>query len=321
MLFVGVGGQAPWGLVDAARVVARAGPGDQAVAEIATGQEGLITTPQLLCTGLGPGAIRYRRKTGRLHVVHRGVYLVGHRVITPVGCVTAAILACGPTAVVSHRSAVMLWELLDGLGRGSVHVSSATHLRPRTGLAIHRRREIHPADVRRRHRLPLTAPALTLLDLAESEPFPVLRRALNEARVRGLVDQRAFDELFERTNGRAGWSPLRQIFGDEQAPDFSRSRAEEIFWDLVKKAGLPLPRRNVRVLGHELDFYWPGPRLNVEIDGRAAHGTGLRFETDRDRDAHLASVGIRVMRITWQQLTRRPEIVIGRLSEALAAAG
>lgn len=179
---------------------------------------------------------------------------------------------------------------------------------------------MEPADIRRRHRLPLTAPAMTLLDLAETEPLPVLQRALNEARVRALIDQRAFDELFDRTNGRAGWGPLRQLFRDERSPDFSRSRAEDVFWELIGTAGLTPPRRNVRVLGHELDFYWPDQRLNVEIDGRAAHGTGLRFETDRDRDAHLASAGIRVMRITWNQLTRRPETVVSRVAEALLIA-
>ena len=217
----GVGGSTPWGLVDAARIVARVGPGDRAVAEIATGQEGLITTSQLLCAGLRPGAIRYRRERGRLHAVHRGVFLVGHRSISHVGRTAAAVLACGPTATVSHRSAGSLWEVVPRHDRAAVHISSATHLRPRTGLILHRRRAMEPADIRRRHRLPLTAPAMTLLDLAETEPLPVLQRALNEARVRALIDQRAFDELFDRTNGRAGWGPLRQLFRDERSPDFS----------------------------------------------------------------------------------------------------
>lgn len=314
-------GSTPWGLIDAAGVVARTGAGERAVAAIAEGQEGLITTPQLLFVGIGHGAIRYRRELGRLHVVHRGVFAVGHGKITPEGCLAAAALACGPTAVISHRSAAVLWDLLPPPAPGGVHISSPTHLRPRAGIVLHRSKAPAPTDVRRRQRLPLTSPAMTVLDLAETEPLPVLQRALNEARVRSLVDQRRFAELAMRTNGRTGWGALLKIFRDEGFPDFSRSRAETILWGLIRSAELPLPRRNLRVHGHELDFYWPDARLNAEIDGRAAHGTGLRFESDRDRDAHLATFGIRVMRFTWKQLTERPELVVGRLSAALAANG
>ena len=159
---------------------------------------------------------------------------------------------------------------------------------------------------------------MTLLDLAESESFATLELALNEARVELLVNQRSFAWLAERTNGRAGWGPLLEIFRNEGAPDFSRSRAERLLWKLIREARLPLPRRNIRVHGRELDFYWLAARLNVETDGRAAHATGLRFEADRDRDAHLSTFGIRVMRVTWRQLNERPDLVIERLASALA---
>lgn len=311
-------GSAPWGLVDAARILARTGPGDLAVAAIATGQEGLITTPQLLFVGLRPGAIRYRRELGRLNVVHRGVFLVGHGRVTPVGRMAAAVLACGPTAVISHRSAAALWDLLQRPDREPIHISSAAHLRQRPGLVVHRHKSLTSAETRRRERLPLTSPTMTLLDLAETEPMQVVQRALNEARVRSLVDRQAFARLARQTNGRSGWGPLLEIFRDEGAPDFSRSKAETVLWDLIRSAGLPLPRRNVSVHGYELDFYWPDARLNAETDGRAAHDTGMRFETDRDRDAHLVSLGIRVMRFTWKQLTERPDLVVDLLSAALA---
>lgn len=313
----------PWGLVDAARVVARTGSAELAVAAIAAGQHGLITVQQLLYVGIGRGAISYRRRLGRLHTVHRGVFAVGYPKLTPVGRLAAAVLACGPTAVISHRWAGALWELLAWPLGERVHISSTVHLRRRDGIAVHRSASVIRQDVRRREGLPVTSPARTLLELAETEPLSILERALNEARVRGLVNQAAFSELASRTNGRTGWGPLGEIFRGEGAPGFSRSRAEKVLWDLIRKhrPRLPLPLRNARVHGHELDFYWPDARLNVETDGRAAHGTGLRFETDRDRDAHLASFGIRVMRFTWKQLSESPDLVVARISAALGAGG
>ncbi len=51
---------------------------DRAIAQLAARQHGVVTRQQLLALGLGRGAIEARLKGGRLHVVHSGVYLVGH---------------------------------------------------------------------------------------------------------------------------------------------------------------------------------------------------------------------------------------------------
>ena len=84
---------------------------DRAVARVAGRQRGLITRAQLAEAGLGRGAIAHRVAEGRLHRVHRGVYLVGHRVPAPLARETAALLAIGVGAVLSHRSAAKLWQM------------------------------------------------------------------------------------------------------------------------------------------------------------------------------------------------------------------
>ena len=48
---------------------------------------------------------------GRLHRVHRGVYAVGHDGPDARGRWLAAVKACGPDAMLSHSSSVMLFEL------------------------------------------------------------------------------------------------------------------------------------------------------------------------------------------------------------------
>src|SRR4051794_36961605 len=53
-------------------------PADARVAELAARQWGIASLEQLPALGLARGAIKHRLAVGRLHVVHRGVYAVGH---------------------------------------------------------------------------------------------------------------------------------------------------------------------------------------------------------------------------------------------------
>jgi hypothetical protein len=54
---------------------------DDAVAELAEAQHGMVARRQLLAQGSGEEAIEVRLRAGRLHRIHRGVYAVGHRVL------------------------------------------------------------------------------------------------------------------------------------------------------------------------------------------------------------------------------------------------
>lgn len=81
------------------------------MAELAAAQHGNVTRRQLLAVGLTRHAIRHRLARHRMYRVHPGVYSVGHRPVTWLQRAAAAVLACGPTAVLSHRSALALWDL------------------------------------------------------------------------------------------------------------------------------------------------------------------------------------------------------------------
>jgi very-short-patch-repair endonuclease len=97
----------------------------------------------------------------------------------------------------------------------------------------------------------------------------------------------------------------------------TRSEAESRFLDLVRQARLPEPSANHRVEGMEVDFYWRRARLVVEVDGFAFHGSVRAFEADRRRDARLVAAGLRVLRVTWRQLTGEPLAVIARVAMVL----
>jgi hypothetical protein len=85
---------------------------DRVIAALAARQRGVVSRDQLLTAGIDGGAIKRRVRAGRLHSVHRGVYLVGHTVPPRGAREMAAVLACGDGAIVSHRSAAYLWQLL-----------------------------------------------------------------------------------------------------------------------------------------------------------------------------------------------------------------
>lgn len=80
-------------------------------ASLAARQLGVVTRTQLLGAGLSRRQIETALSKGRLHLLHRGVYAVGHPALPPRGRELAALLACGPNAVLSHRSAATLWDL------------------------------------------------------------------------------------------------------------------------------------------------------------------------------------------------------------------
>lgn len=232
----------------------------------------------------------------------------------------AACLACGPDALVSHRSAAVLWRLLERSRRAPVDVILLGSQRLRPGIRTCRVGTLRDDEVTRRHGIPVTTPARTLYDLAGRLRPVALEKLAAEALARRLTSENELLEMVERHAGRRGVHRLRAVLGGA-GPAFTRSKAEELFLAMTRRAGIEEPQVNVSVGRHEVDFYWPGARLAVEIDGRAFHASSRDFERDRRRDAELATQGIRVVRVTWKQLTREPEAVLVRLGGALAASG
>jgi len=293
------------------------GGGDVEVARTASGQNGVVHRRQLATAGLGRSAIAHRVATGRLHRLHRDVYLVGHPVPPPLAAETAALLACGRGAVLSHPSAGCLWGF--AAAEDDVHVTimgrNRTH---RDGVCVHCVRCLSVTDVRRRDGLLVTAPARTLLDLAEMIPLDELEQAVAEARRSGLVREGELEAQLARSPGRHGAKPLRAVLEREGGPAFTRSEAEKRLLALLRKARLPAPRCNVVLCGHEVDFFWPHANLVVEFDSWEFHRSRAAFEQDRRRDADLQLAGHQVLRITWWRLEDEPEAIVAQIASALA---
>lgn len=291
---------------------------EREVAALAGAQHGVVARTQLLRLGLSDRAVEVRLEHGRLHPLHRGVYAVGHRVVSQRGRWMAATLAGGPGAVVSHRSAgallgIVRWE-------GAVDVTVARRLHVRRGLALHHGR-LAPDEHTTHDAIPVTTPPRTLLDLAAVLPRARLERAVHEAEVLRLVDQLSLPDLLDRHPGRRGAAVLRAVLEGLGAggPVVTRSELEDRFVPLVAKAGLPAPATNVFIEGFEVDCAWREQRLVAEFDGRAVHATLRAFERDRARDRTLQAAGWRVVRITWRQLRDEPGAVAADLRRLLGA--
>jgi very-short-patch-repair endonuclease len=305
--------------------------GDSAVGALASAQHGVVSRRQLALAGLGRGAIEHRLRQGRLHVVHRGVYLVGHRAAPPWANEAAALLACGDGAALSHATAAVVWRLLDpGPADGvdarhprrapiEVTVPPGRRSLPRQLLRPHRTRELGAGEVAIRHGLRVTSPARTLLDLSATASERELRRAVEEALRTRLATAAELAALVASRARRPGTKALRELVTRDEAPALTRSEAEERLLELVRGAGLPAPVTNVRVGGYEVDALWRDRRLIVEVDGFAFHSTRAAFERDRRRDADLQALGYRVLRLTWRALQRDRDRVIAQLAQLLAA--
>lgn len=308
----------PFGLIDVPRAV-EGRSADAAIAALASQQHGLVTTAQLRFIGLSRSAIDHRVATERLFREHRGLYLVGHQARTELTSAAAAVLVIGPAGLVAGEAALWIWAITE---RPPVVIDIALRAgrgRSRPGIRIRRADALDPAEVRRKRGLPVVSPAAALLDLADDGDVAAVERALNEGRERKLITQGDLERVVARSPGRRGVGILRGFLGEQIGEDFSRKEAERIMWRLIRQSGLPMPRRNVRVHGHELDFYWPELGLNVETDGVRWHSSRRKVNNDRERDGDLAPHGIQVLRFTWDQL-KQPTRVVARLAATVALA-
>ena len=243
--------------------------------------------------GFDDSAILRRVKAGRLHRLHRGVYAVGHTVLNPNARYLAAVLAAGDGAVLSHRSAAILWGIhRSAAAKIDVTVPRTCGFRSTRTIAVHRpRRAPEPmthAGVR------VTTPGRTLQDLATAVPRRTLEKAAEMAEALRLH--------VELDPDHPGAARLASVLERHDLHSTTRSPLEDEFLELCDRHGIPRPLVNSYVEGFEVDFVWPEARLIVETDSRTYHGTAEAFERDRARDARLTAAGWRVVRFTRRRV-------------------
>jgi predicted transcriptional regulator of viral defense system len=286
-----------------------------AMAALAARQHGVVARRQLAELGLGRHAIGRLLQRGRLHVVHRGVYAVGHRKLTRLGVWMAAVLAAGEGAVLSHRSAAALWGIREDAPR-TIELTATRHVRrPHlrvSGTAL-------PADEVTTHDgIPVTTAARTLLDLAAILDQHRIARAAERAEALRLASPTSLADLVDRYPRRPGTPNLKRLIDAHRiVPTTTRSRLERRFLTFLDANELPRPLVNESVDPFTPDFRWTDQRLIIELDGFETHGTRAAFERDRARDRALTAQGWRVARITKRQLDEGPNELAAELRALL----
>jgi very-short-patch-repair endonuclease len=269
---------------------------------------------------MSPAMVKGRINRGSLHVVHRGVYVVGSRDLTMEGRWMAAVLAFGPGAVLSHQSAGQLWGLVPR-SRIRPEVTRQRHAAGRPHLVVHQ--AFVPGDeIRRVRGIPVTSVPRTMFDLAGMLGERQVERAWNEMEVREYTDRLSVVDLLGRYPGRKGSVVLGWLANRKELPvGITRNDFEEAFLALIDRHGLPRPRMNAHVALRgrffEVDCLWESERVAVELDGAAVHKTHEAFEKDRERDRILNAEGYRTPRVTWHHLTNTPAEVVADLRDIL----
>jgi very-short-patch-repair endonuclease len=292
---------------------------DRAISELAGRQHGVVSRWQLLELGLGRRAIQVRIEAGRLHPIHRGVYAVGHKRLAREGHWMAAVLACGPGAVLSGRTAAALWGIRPYSGRIEI---VAPGPRRHSAAFIARRSSLPPDEITETAGLPATTPARTILDLAAVLEDHQLDKAIREADYRRILDMSELNRLIDRHPTCKGRASLRKALATAAlGMSTTRSELEDRFRALLLTANLPRPTLNATIELNtttiEVDALWKSHGLIAELDGHAAHASATAFEADRLRDRRLAAAGYTVLRITWRQLTQAPNQVLADLSACI----
>jgi very-short-patch-repair endonuclease len=253
-------------------------------------------------------------QSGRLHRLYRGVYAYGHDRLRVEGRWLAAVYACGPGAVLSHRDAAQLWELRQSnAALIDVTVPARAGRRKRAGIRIHRSGRLAPEEVTVQSGIPVTTVARTLLDLADVLDKQALRRAVTEAEYTNRFDPTSLNAVVQDNPGRRTRKLMIAAF--EGRRHRTRSALEDRFLAFVERWGVEEPETNVWLEGYEVDFVWTRVGLVVELDGVAAHTTRAALNADRLRDRRLWRAGFRTIRLTTEALGD-PEAVLGDLAQA-----
>jgi hypothetical protein len=266
-----------------------------------------------MALGMGTRGISDWVRRDRLQRLYRGVYAVGHDRLRLEGRWLAAVFACGPGAVLSHRDAAQLWQLRQSNSAYiEVTVPSLNGRRKQQGIRIHRSGRLRPEDVTVRHAIPVTTLARTLLDLADVLDRQALKRVITEAEYTNQFDLSAINAVVSANPGRASAQLMAAVGG---AGHRTRSELEDRFLAFLERHDVEPPQTGVWIEGYELDFVWTRAGLVVELDGLAAHTTRATFNADRLRDRRLWRAGLRTMRLTSQALDDE-EAVLDDLAQA-----
>lgn len=174
----------------------------EALFEIADDQAGYFTTRQAIAAGLSYRQLSYYTATGRIERVRKGVYRLRHYPSSSHEDLFLWALSLGQRAVLSHETALALYDLSDVLP-SQIHATiPRTASRRRPGVRLHTG-HLSDSDITEYAGLPVTTVPRTLADVAEAGlADELVTQAAQEALRRGLTTTRHLRRYARSRGGR-----------------------------------------------------------------------------------------------------------------------
>jgi very-short-patch-repair endonuclease/predicted transcriptional regulator of viral defense system len=300
---------------------------DRRALEVAAGQRWILTRAEAYAIGYTSEIIAYRLQSGTWQSIREGCYLVAPVKRDPRVYLEAAVHAI-EGAIVSHESAAELYEM-KYVPRGLAVVSvppKTTHDFP--GVIIRRPKDLVPDHIEEIDGMPVSTVLRTSFDLTGVYSYARVARILDDAIAAKLIDLEQYRQFAEPLCGRGkpGSAHNRRYLAERGAGFVApTTELERIFFTVLGRGGLPEPERQVRLPWYRsvpgiCDCYYRRERVIAEADGRRWHTLLADFETDRHRDNEAMRNDHRVLRFTYDMLTKQPGRVIETVRDTLALA-
>ena len=287
---------------------------DAELAALARTAHGVVTRRGLLAAGLTHAEIRHRQASGALHIVHRGVYRVGHLAPSTDADYLAAVFAGGDDACLAGLAAA--WQF--GVVRGRPPVPEVwTRARRRIAGVATRCGVRDPRDRTIWRGIPTVTVARCLVELAGVLDAEGLATACHEAGARFATTPRHVGDALSRWPTAPGARALRSVMAGDV--NVVLSRLERNFLRLLRAEGLPLPVTNRPAGGRRVDCRWHDRRLTVELDSFRFHNSRRAWERDRQREREAYARGDDFRRYTWTDVTEAPAAMLRELHALLRA--
>jgi very-short-patch-repair endonuclease len=296
---------------------------DRRINDVASTQRFLVTREEVIDLGGTFDVVRNRLASGAWLRIHPGVYQVDRRPMAWKARLLAAALACGPDARVSHRAAMVLWEM-DGISAAPVEVTMPFgNLAVPEGVIVHRSRR--PTPKTENDGIPVSGPERCILECCRYLGPLVVGKALDSAIRKGITDMDRMRLMLANEGGRGvkGTRLMRLVLGQRVHDTATDSGSEFELLYHMQRGCLPKPE-----LGFELypaserrvpDFIWPERGKSVEVDGIDAHSSADKLDDDLQRQNDLMDLGLEIRRFSARQIRRDPEGVVEQIRQFLEA--
>ncbi len=286
--------------------------------EAIAARDGLATRQELL--EVVPKAVLDRHVNRNLVRVLPHVYTWRGAAAEPPTLMRAALLHAGGGAALSHTTALTIW----GVRRFELplHLTIAQTVK-RAGapnLRVHRRLRFQPSppDCLERRGLLVTSLPRALVDSWPLLPLDERRPLLLDVARQGLTTATLLDGALAERRNVAGHRALAQTV--ELIADGCQSELEALgVLHVFRHASLPRSVGQYRIreggVCVQLDRAWLEAKLAVELDGARHHTSPEDRQKDLARDAALAALGWVVLRFTYADVRKNPDLVRARVLE------